>query len=434
MPVLIRFVNSGHHHRDEEEAFDDKTYDTCERNHMDLGQHVVQGESASFVDLLQNLRSVIKKYPHITVKPIQTLRSIVLHPFHLLNVTQRRTINPPHLQQQPADTVRADPVSNKEIQEALRWLHEKCGWRPILAWDSMLCDVFPSNLEPSRTFLPAAEVMARIQTMVGTLRSLNIPVRLSIGGDRTTGCPSSEIDGSLFFGDFKTFRGEGEEKHEIIAQTQAAFNLSGIASFVDEFTVQYPANVPGVSTSRKKPNEREKELLRKEMRGWRLFWKRYALLFKNLKKLTVLVPTDIYNDWGKSDDICQLFEHEDWQMLETDDQHSLEYGVLSGYLPFSLYRYHVTRRRPKMRFVQRVFFRNTSEELQLKPLNMANEVRESWQFSEEDIATRADLDKKPHRFWPAKKGKVENTTHPEKRKAEDEGEETRVTKRVRLTT
>lgn len=36
-PVPYR-ITQGHHHRDEEEAFDDKTYDHCERNHMDLGK------------------------------------------------------------------------------------------------------------------------------------------------------------------------------------------------------------------------------------------------------------------------------------------------------------------------------------------------------------------------------------------------------------
>lgn len=36
-PIPYR-ITQGHHHRDEEEAFDDKTYDECKRNHMDLGE------------------------------------------------------------------------------------------------------------------------------------------------------------------------------------------------------------------------------------------------------------------------------------------------------------------------------------------------------------------------------------------------------------
>lgn len=94
-----------------------------------------------------------------------------------------------------------------------------------------MCDVFPANLEPSRAFLPKADVLTRIQTMVSTLRSLNIPIRLSIG-DRTNNCPSSGLDGSLYFGDYKTFVGEDENRHEVLAPTQACFNLTGIAHMV----------------------------------------------------------------------------------------------------------------------------------------------------------------------------------------------------------
>lgn len=36
-PIPYR-ITQGHHHRDEEEAFDDKTYEDCKRNHMDLGK------------------------------------------------------------------------------------------------------------------------------------------------------------------------------------------------------------------------------------------------------------------------------------------------------------------------------------------------------------------------------------------------------------
>jgi len=273
-PIPYR-ITQGDHHREEEEAFDDKTFDTCERKHMELGQHVVKDASQSFEDLLSSLRQTTRKYPNIRIRPISTLRNIVLPPFHLVNVSSRRGRAPavgfqPQAVYQQASQ-QADPVSSKDIQSALRWLHEKCDWKPIISWDSMMCDVFPANLEPSRSLLPKADVLLRIQFMIKTLRSLNIPIRISIG-DRTNTCPSSGLDGSLYFGDFKAFVGEEGHEEEILAPTQARFNLTLIAPLVDELTIQYPVDVPGVagwSRASKRPTEEEKMLLAREMKGWR---------------------------------------------------------------------------------------------------------------------------------------------------------------------
>jgi hypothetical protein len=44
-PIPYR-ITQGHHHREEEEVFDDKTFTGCERDHMVLGNHVVQGVGA----------------------------------------------------------------------------------------------------------------------------------------------------------------------------------------------------------------------------------------------------------------------------------------------------------------------------------------------------------------------------------------------------
>jgi hypothetical protein len=44
-PIPYR-ITQGHHHREEEEIFDDKTFAGCERDHMVLGNHVVQGVGA----------------------------------------------------------------------------------------------------------------------------------------------------------------------------------------------------------------------------------------------------------------------------------------------------------------------------------------------------------------------------------------------------
>ena len=400
-PIPYR-ITQGHHHREEEEAFDDKTFDECKRDHMVLGNNVVQGVGASFEDLLQSLQTISKKYPRINIKPIHNLQSIVLHPFHLVNVTHRR--NPfGHLHQQNNDQVRTDPVSNEEVQHAIRWLSQKCDWKPVLAWDSMMCDVFPANLEPSRTFLPKEDVLSRIQTMVATLRKLKIPIRISIG-DRANTCPSSGLDGSLYFGDFKAFVGEDDAKREVLLPTQASFNLTPIANMVDELTIQYPIDVPGVSgwlRAAKRPTPAEKALMQREMIGWRRFWMRYASQFKNLKKLTANIPNDIYEDWGKSE-LAGLLTDERWQMLEVEDRNG-DYGFFGSYFPFSSssLRYISSRKRGRTKFVQRVFFRLDEKPLELGAVhpNVSEQEQEERQITDEDIK---DLKRPSHRFWPAK--------------------------------
>ncbi|OAG09902.1 uncharacterized protein CC84DRAFT_1081733 [Paraphaeosphaeria sporulosa] len=414
-PIPYR-ITQGHHHREEEEAFDDKTYDDCKRNHMDLGNNVVQGAGASFEDLLKSLRNITRKYPSVTIKPIDTLRDITLHPFHLVNVNQRRLHGnaQQHIQQQP------DPVANVEIQEALQWLAEKCGWRPILAWDSMMCDVFPANLEPSRSFLPKEEVLSRIKAMISTLRSLDIPIRISIG-DRTNSCPSSGLDGNLYFGDYKMFIGEGENKRELLAPTQAGFNLAGIAHMVDELTIQYAGDVPGVHgwlRQTRTPTNAEKVLIDRELLGWRRFWERYARLFTNLKKLTTNVPIGIYNDWGQCEGLRELLGDERWEMLEVEEKGG-DFGFHGSYFPFTSLRYSHLRRRTRLKFVQRVFFRQDAKPLHLKPKHpqLEDKEREALEITDADIETPDGLAE--HCFWPAEQEELKGKAVGEKRSASD---------------
>lgn len=427
-PIPYR-ITQGHHHREEEEAFDDKTFDTCKHDHMVLGNHVVQGVGASFETLLQSLQAISKKYPNINIKPIHNLENITLHPFHLVNVMQRRQ----HfgLTAQHNDHTSNDPSSKPEVQEALHWLARKCDWKPILAWDNMMCDVFPANLEPNRTFLPKPEVLSRIQTMVSTLRGLSIPIRISIG-DRTSNCLSSGLDGSLYFGDYKSFVGEEDDKREVLLPTQASFNLTPIAAMVDELTIQYPVDVPGVSGwlhAAKRPTPAEKGLMQREMVGWRRFWSRYASQFKNLKKLTANVPNEIYEDWGKSG-LVNLLAADRWQMLEVEERGG-DYGFYGSYFPFSsgALRYSFTRKRSKTKFVQRVFFR-----LDDKPLDLAvpdpelsEQEREEIEISEEQIK---DRETPTHRFWlPREDDKGEKRKRHETEEIEDEEQ---MSKKVKL--
>ncbi|KAF1964154.1 hypothetical protein BU23DRAFT_521484 [Bimuria novae-zelandiae CBS 107.79] len=401
-PIPYR-ITQGHHHRDEEEAFDDKTFDDCERNHMDLGENVVAGAGASFEDLLKSLRNITLKYPSVNIKSIDGLRDITLHPFHLVNVNQRR-LHHPHAQQAPQP--QPDPVANQEIQEALRWLAEKCGWRPIFAWDNMMCDVFPVNLEPGRSFLPKDEVLSRIKTMISTLRSLNIPIRIFIG-DRTNSCPSSGLDGSLYFGDYKTFVGEGDDKQEVFKHTQASFNLSGIAHMVDELTIQYPGDVPGVRgwVHPSLPHsDAEDALIARELKGWRRFWARYARLFTNLKKVTANVPTAIYEDWGACEGLRDLLADERWEVLEKQEKGE-DFNYFGSYFPLSSLKYNLARRRSRMKFVQRVFFREDQEQLKLEERfpGLDDKEREKREITDGEIETPKGLGE--HRFWPVKKGK-----------------------------
>ncbi|KAF3035225.1 hypothetical protein E8E12_004434 [Didymella heteroderae] len=412
-PIPYR-ITQGHHHRDEEEAFDDKSFDECKRDHMTLGNHVVQGVGASFEDLLQSLQTISKKYPKINIKPIRNLENITLHPFHLVNVMQRRQ----HFGQNNAQnnsTPPVDPCSNAEVQEAIRWLLNKCDWKPILARDSMMCDVFPANLEPSRTFLAKPEVMRRIHAMVSTLRGLNIPIRLSIG-DRTNTSPSSGLDGSLYFGDFKTFAGTGDDKVEQLLPTQASFNLSPIAYLVDELTIQYPVDVPGVagySRLHRRQSPAEKVLMDREMRGWRRFWARYASQFTNLKKLTTNVPNDIYDDWAKSA-LPALLEDGRWEMLEVrEEQHDVA-SLLGGCLSYSTWRFG-WRKRGRARFVQRVFFRRDAAPLPLVDPHggLDEQARDDRHIPDSEIA---DQDHTGHRFWAVK----EDEANPQKNEANAE--------------
>lgn len=420
-PIPYR-ITQGHHHRDEEEAFDDKSFDECKRDHMTLGNHVVQGVGASFEDLLQSLQTISKKYPKINIKPIRNLENITLHPFHLVNVMQRRQhFGQNNAQNTPPPPV--DPCANADVQEAIRWLLTKCDWKPILAWDSMMCDVFPANLEPSRTFLAKAEVMRRIRAMVSTLRSLHIPIRLSIG-DRTTTSHFSGVDGSLYFGDYKTFSGTGDDAVELLLPTQASFNLSTIAHLVDELTIQYPVDFPGVagySRLHRRQSPAEKVLMDREMRGWRRFWARYAPQLTNLKKLTTNVPNDIYDDWARSA-LPALLEDGRWEMLGVREETPDIGGLLGSCLSYSSWRFG-WRKRGRQRFVQRVFFRRDAEPLTLVDPHggLDEQAREDRQISDAEIA---DQDHTGHRFW-VKEEEPKEDAESEKRDANAESDKTK---------
>ncbi|KAF1993371.1 hypothetical protein P154DRAFT_527788 [Amniculicola lignicola CBS 123094] len=428
-------ISAGTHHRDEEEEFDDDECDDCDRNHLQIGNHVVQNASASFDHLLQNLRTTMDNFPHINFLPLQTSRDKVLHPFHLVKVTSRfrptvvpplpivallpplngnANVNLPQIGQPPVfPSARTDPVANANIQHSLRWLAEKCHWKPVFAWKSMMCDVFPSNLEINQFLLPKAEILTRIQTMVETLRSLNIPVRLSIAKHQNT-IGLSGLDGSLYFGDYKVHVGEGEDRQELLAPTQARFNLSGIAHLVDELSIQYASDVPGVAGwGRPSERRRQKELqlFEREKKGWRRFWKRYALRFTNLKKLSASVPTEIFDDWGTCAELRTLFDDNRWSVLHIKNDPAAEH-MFGPWLLGSNFRFNITKKRSRIKFVHNVIFREDTKPLSILGQTGTAEENEDRTISDEEIAVGVEgID---HQFWPLK------TVNAAKRKAEDD--------------
>ncbi|PVI02535.1 hypothetical protein DM02DRAFT_522857 [Periconia macrospinosa] len=414
-PVPFR-IAQGSHHREEEDAFDDKTFEECTRDHMQVGAHVVQGAGASFEDLLKSLRRITKRYPNINISPLSKPHNIVLQPFHLIATNQRRL-------SAQSSSPQTDPISKPEVQEALEWLANKWNFKPVLAWDPMMCDVFPENLAQGRGNLQKGDVLKRIQGMVATLRSLNFPIRISIG-DRVHSFSSSGLDGSLYFGDYKTFIGEGEQRREVLLPTQASFGLSGIAHMVDELIIQYPADVPGVHgwlRSSKRPTPAEAALFTREMVGWRRFWERYARQFKNLKKLTANIPAAIYNDWGNCQGLRDLLSDERWQKLEVEEK-GFDYGSLGSCVTLAGLCYNFSHTTHRIKFVKCVFFRSDIDVLniQLKNSGLSANERDEREISREEIAFEGV--QPPHRFWPEKPDEKRKATNGEENDEEPNGD------------
>jgi hypothetical protein len=87
-------------------------------------------------------------------------------------------------------------------------------------------------------------------------------------------------------------------------------------------------------------------------------------------------------------------------MLDIDEKSVEDAGFFAGYFPpLSSLRYGLARKRPRMRFVQRVFFRQDNAEIVLDGgQGLTEDEREERQISDEDIKTITD--RPPHRFWP----------------------------------
>ena len=402
---MIPRIVQGHNRRDEEDAFDGKTFESCQRDHLKLGGQIVQSPGASLDGLLQELHAMSVKHPSIyfDVKPSSIVDNPTIHPFHLVNFMQRRS----RLSTAP---IQRDPISHDQVQGALRWLLPKCDWKPIISWDSMMCDEFPANLEVGRAVLPKPDVLSRIHTMTSILRDFQIPLRISIG-DRPAHS-SFGIDGHFFFGDYKTFAGAGDDRHELLLPSQARFNLTSIAHMVDELTIRYPIVMHGVGWGHRprRPNPAEAALMQREKTGWRRFWTRYAPQLCNLKKLAINIPAEFYADWAHSA-LPELLADARWQMLDVPDD-SGDYGFFGRYFPFSSRGYSFRDTRTRRPCVQRVFFRldDAPLELRLQP-GLDDAEREDAEIADDMIC---DRERDAGRFW---------VPSGEKRKRDDEDED-----------
>ncbi|KAH7115958.1 hypothetical protein B0J11DRAFT_538833 [Dendryphion nanum] len=411
-------IAPGAHHREEEEVFDNKTYDTCDRDHMQLGQKMLSRGSSTFESMLEGLHAVIQKYPHINFKPISCHKDMVYEPLNLINLPPRRrfflsqTLN----NQQNGDS-QTDPLSNQEVKDMLQLFHEKWAWKPILLWEKLMSDVFPDNLDINQETVTKSDMLSRVHTVIKTLKSLDIPIRLSLS--TTPGSGISRSDSYFMFGDQKYFvgEGEGEVKEEVIAPTQARCNLTHVAGLVDELIIHYSFHVHSLSGMHKTKRAiaAEQKMVEREQRAWLIFWKRYAPQFRNLKKLTVTAPVWIYNDWfDRSADFRMLFADEKWEMLDLDGKTTPETNWLEGVLLFDPYKFNVHKRRPRVSFAQRVLFRLDDKELNLRGSKQTEEELENRFINVEALIPKEPLP--PHRFRSVKPVINEQ---PQKRKAEE---------------
>jgi hypothetical protein len=180
--------------------------------------------------------------------------------------------------------------------------------------------------------------------------------------------------------------------------------------------------------------------MNREMTGWRRFWARYASQFINLKKLTANIPNDIYEDWAKTE-LPLLLADERWEMLEVPENQG-DFGFFGRYFPFESFRYSFSRKKGRVKFVQRVFFRRDDKPLNLTSPHesLSEQEREERHIPESEIA---DKDNSGHRFWAPKeetktgdngegKADADQKVGGGKRKADQEEEATKENKRQKL--
>jgi hypothetical protein len=385
-PWLTHRMIPGTQHRGEEADFDTGSYETCDRDHMQVGQNIIQWDMGHS-NMFKRISTAGAQQTQIK---LQHLYDVTLQPLlHLTNIHQPRP-NRPHVAE--ADLSMDDST--------FQWMGTVCA--PVFEWNALMSDVFPKNLDHSShvhtNLKPKSEILGNIVQSFEAL-SAHMPVRIKIC-DRVTnyGLPSQ----SFMFEDYKHFVGEGTDRVACLEASQARFNLTRIAPLINELTIQYSLDMPGVvgvGSPNRPLTKGEIGIMDCEKKGWRKFWARYALRLVKLKKLTVLVPRDIFEDWGRSKQLAQLLQDEEWQVLRLE---VTSRRLLTG--PTFADAWHTARtirRKSRVKFVKCIFFRQGDKTLQLGAEEMSEEdmLGENKIFAE-DSEELADLPKgEVNRFW-----------------------------------
>ena len=93
-------------------------------------------------------------------------------------------------------------------------------------------------------------------------------------------------------------------------------------------------------------------------------------------------------------------------MLNIDANGFDDLGIYNAYFSLSNLRYGLVRKRPRMKFVHRVFFRKDHNQLHLclADPELTDLEREESEIPDEVIATNGEMPL--HRFWPSKAPKA----------------------------
>ncbi|KAF2758713.1 hypothetical protein EJ05DRAFT_476025 [Pseudovirgaria hyperparasitica] len=320
--------------------------ENCDRDHESEARRIVDESTKSFGDFLRHMALVREEDPKVLIGSHDRLDDLAVCPINLVDAFE------PSLGE-------ADVFEDAKALESIHWLRERMGWRPTFSWDTFMEDGFPHaerwKLYPvqSRTF--ADDIMDKVAYLFQNLRKHGVPVSLRIGYDYQGG--QGPYVKSEFFRPMQASSAwnRKDSGSKLWRQCEARFGLSHIADMVDELTIGYQFNTPGFMQAHRRRvplDPRELNVLTRESDGWRKFWARYATRLRNLKKLRVVIPRIIFEDWAMSPALQALFADDSWDMLDLDHE--------------------VRSLGTRAVFVKRIFFRRGPYGAEPPPLDLPN--------------------------------------------------------------
>lgn len=381
--------------RDENNSFDPASFDTCECNHLDTAQQLVNESCDTLGQILSHMAQVFKHKDRFNLKSYDHLRHTVINPFQFINPFAQSRTRPENPNVLYGDT----------CVEVLKWMRDSLAWLPTFTWDPLMFDTFPANITSDlRISHPKNNIIEQVTEMLRGFKSLDLPIRLVMGDRTDYYIHAFGQQRHLFFGPTKTLEGEGLEKREVIKECNSRFNISYIVDIVDELVIEYSCDTPGIFDRRYERNrvltEHEWQLMCREMAGWRKFWARYAPYLQNLKKLVVMAPKILFDDWAKSKQFQRLVNDESWNIVSDESVYTKPRWV-------------------PCEFVKRTFFRlgkngRAPASLNLKTLGRPKE-NESRDFDVSELEDAETLEGHAAQFWPW----LTQQRFPKKRKAVD---------------